>query len=123
MTVKELYDAIGGTYDSALKTLMTDALIQRFILKIPDDPSCPALLQAAETMEPKAMFETAHAMKGVYANLGLTSFSEAASVITEEFRPGSQRTMSDEEVHDRIEEIRRMYDNAIEKIGEFAKQV
>ena len=122
MTPKELYERIGGDYDAALKILMNDALIGRFIVKIPEDPSCPNLLKAAETLDPAGMFEASHAMKGVYANLGLTNLSAAASVITEEFRSGSQRRMSDEAVQEKVAEIKEMYHTAITAIDEFKKE-
>ena len=119
MTVKELYESINGNYESALKTLMTDSLIEKFIAKIPDDPSCPELLKAAETMDSKLLFESSHAMKGVYANLGLEKLSRAASIITEEFRPGHERSMSDEAVKEKIEEIRTMYESTVAAIQSY----
>jgi len=119
MTVKELYESINGNYESALKTLMTDSLIEKFIAKIPDDPSCPELLKAAETMDSKLLFESSHAMKGVYANLGLEKLSQAASIITEEFRPGHERSMSDEAVKEKIEEIRTMYESTVAAIQSY----
>lgn len=122
MTVKELYESIDGNYENALKTLMMDSLIEKFILKLPEDSSCPELLKAAETMDPKLLFESSHAMKGVYANLGLDKLSQAASVITEEFRPGHARAMRDEEVKEKIEEIRRLYETTAAAIQSYSKQ-
>ena len=119
MTVKELYESINGNYESALKTLMMDSLIEKFIAKILDDPSCPELLKAAETMDSKLLFESSHAMKGVYANLGLEKLSQAASIITEEFRPGHERSMSDEAVKEKIEEIRTMYESTVAAIQSY----
>ena len=122
MTVKELYEQIHGNYENALKIMMMDSFIQKIIVKLPGDPSCPALLAAAETMDPTRMFESAHAMKVVYANLCLDSLSKAASVITEEFRPGHEREMSDAEVKQVIEEIRTMYETTITAIQSFIQQ-
>ena len=74
------------------------------------------LLAAGESMDPTEIFEASHAVKGVCSNLGLTKLSAVASDITEEFRPGNVRKMSDEEVKTRIEELRVMYDQTVEGI-------
>ena len=65
------------------------------------------------------IFEAAHAMKGVCANLGLTKLSDAASDITEEFRPGKERTLSDDEVKNRIHSIQQIYSQTIDGIRRY----
>jgi len=116
MTVQELYTNIGGDYAAAKKILMMDKMISRFIVKLLDDKSCPRLLEAGETMDPVGLFEGAHALKGVCGNLGLLSLSKAAGVITEEFRPGHARAMSDAEVGEQLDAIRTQYQKTIEGI-------
>ena len=122
MTVKELYETIGADYEGALKIMMMDKLIDRFIQKLPEDPSCPNLMKAAETMDPTALFESAHAMKGVYANLCLIDLSRQASEICEEFRPGNARTMSDEEVKTRLSNIKSQYNSTMSAIKQYMAQ-
>ena len=68
------------------------------------------------------MFDGAHAIKGVCANLGLSTLSEQASAIAEEFRPGNARTMDDAEVDRRMEELKATYDRTIEGISAFAAE-
>ena len=121
MTVQELYEQIGGNYESAKRILMNDALIARFITKLLDDTSCARLMAAEAEMDSRGLFEGAHAMKGVYANLGLDALSRAASEIAEEFRPGNPRRLSDDEVHARLADIRAQNDRAIEGIRSFAE--
>ena len=75
MTTQELYNQIGGSYDSAKKILQMDRLIGKFILKFLDEKSCAKLLNAYQANDPVGMFEGAHAMKGVCANLGLDKLS------------------------------------------------
>ena len=120
MTVQELYESIGGNYESAKRVMMNDALISRFIVKLLDDKSCERLLNAEEGLDGPGLFEGAHAMKGVYANLGLDALSAAASEIAEEFRPGNPRRLSDEEVHARLADIRAQYERAIDGVRRFA---
>ena len=122
MTVQELYESIGGSYESAKRILMNDALIARFIVKLPDDKTCERMMAAEEGMDAAGLFESAHAMKGVYANLGLDALSRAAGEITAEFRPGNPRRLSDEEVHARLADIRAQYARAMEGIRRFAAE-
>ncbi len=121
MTVQELYANIGGDYASAKKILMMDKMISRFIVKLLDDKSCDRLLTAGQTMDPVGLFEGAHAMKGVCANLGLMDLSHAASDIAEEFRPGNARHMSDDEVAKRLADIQARYDKTIAGIRAFSE--
>ena len=122
MTPKELYEQIGGDYNAALRTLMNDMLISRFIIKLLDDKSFDNLMKAAETFDANGLFEASHAMKGVYANLGLMNLSNAASEITEEFRPGSERKLSDDAVREKIAAMKTMYETAVDGIRRFAQE-
>ena len=117
MTPKELYDRIGGDYEAAKRTMMTDAMISRFIVKLIDDKSYSRLMA-----DPVGLFEASHAMKGVYANLGLTNLSAAASELTEEFRAGTERTLSDEAVKEKIDAITAMYEKAVEGVKQFVQE-
>ena len=119
MTLKELYEQIGGDYEQALRVLRMDKLIDKHIRKLPTGGVCDALIAAGETMDPTQLFETAHAVKGVCGNLGLTKMAEAASEITEEFRPGSSRKLSDEEIGERIRAFSELYAQAREGIERY----
>ena len=88
MTIQELYDQIGGSYDHAVQIMRMDKMISKYLLKLTDSDICDKLRDAAGSMDPAALFESAHAMKGVCANLGLDDLAAAVSEVTEEFRPG-----------------------------------
>ena len=105
MTLQELYAQIGGDYDHATRVLRVDKLIDKHIRKLPKNGVVDDLLQAGQEKDPGKMFETAHAMKGLCANLGLLRLSDLASDIAEEYRPGNSRTMSDEEVAAKIDRV------------------
>ena len=122
MTVKELYARIDGDYEAATRILMNDALVARFIVKLADDTSFDRLSAAAETMDAQGLFEGAHAMKGVCANLGLNRLSQAAGELTEEFRPGRARTMDDEQVRERVEALRAFYGRTVDEIRRFSAE-
>jgi HPt (histidine-containing phosphotransfer) domain-containing protein len=119
MTIRELYQNIGGDYDQAMRILPMEKLIDKHLRRFPQNGVVDELLAAGESMEPARLFEAAHAVKGVCANLGLTNLSEAASEVTEEFRPGRERTLTDEELKARIDSIRVMYERVKEGIKEY----
>lgn len=122
MTVKELYESIGGNYEAAKRILMNDALIARIVVKLPGDRSFETLSAAAETMDARGLFEGAHAMKGVCANLGLENLSRAAGELAEEFRPGNERTMDDGAVRERVEALGALYERTVDGIRRFAAE-
>ena len=120
MTVQELYESIGGSYDSAKRILPMDQLIAKFVVKFLDDKSFEKLESAAAAGDGAGIFEGAHAMKGVCANLGLDGLSQAASELAEEFRPGHDRTMDDAEVQAKIAELKVRYEQTMEGIRQFS---
>ncbi len=122
MTLQELYQAIGGDYDQALRVLHVEKLVDKHIRKFPKNGVVEALLTAGEGMDPTQLFETAHALKGVSANLGLTGLSEAASRITEEFRPGNARRLSDEEIAQCLCRVKELYAKVAEGIRQYEGQ-
>lgn len=113
MTVPELYENIGGSYNSAKRILQMDTLIGKFILKFLNDKSCERLVAAHAAGDAEGMFEGAHALKGVCANLGLDALSAQAGEIAEEFRPGKERTMDDTALAAAIAGIRERYDRTV----------
>lgn len=116
MTIRELYQNIGGDYDQAIRILRVDKLIDKHIRKFTDNGVMDRLATAAESMDATELFEASHAAKGVCANLGLVKLSEEVSVISEEFRPGKSRKFSDEEVKARLKSIWEMYSHVAEEI-------
>ena len=119
MTLEELYQNIGGDYAQAVRVLRMDKLIEKHVLKFTKNGVVEALLAAGETMDATALFESAHAVKGVSANLGLTALADAASEITEEFRPGSSRRLSDAEVSEKLHELSACYQTIANGIHQY----
>jgi len=113
MTLEELYTQMGGNYDHAKQIMKMDKLIDKYVRKLKNSDVGINLAAAAEKMDGTGLFESAHAMKGVCANLGLDNIAAAAEEITEEFRPGNNRTMSDEAVKAKLQDLSEMYQNAL----------
>lgn len=122
MTLEALYQAIDGDYDQALKVLRVEKLLDKHIKKLPQNKIFASLRTAGESMDAEQLFESAHAMKGVCANLGLVKISNAASDIAEEFRPGNSRSMTDEQVKAIVRDIDAMYQKAVSGIQTYTEE-
>ena len=119
MTLQELYHAIDGDYEQAIRVLRIEKLLDKHIRKLAKNGVVDALLAAGEGMEPTALFEAAHAAKGVCGNLGLVALASAASDIAEEFRPGNPRRMDDAEVQEKLRAIAALYQKTAEGIAQY----
>ena len=122
MTLEALYQAIDGDYNQALKVLRVEKLLDKHIKKLPQNKIFASLRTAGESMDAEQLFESAHAMKGVCANLGLVKISNAASDIAEEFRPGNSRSMTDEQVKAIVRDIDAMYQKAVRGIQTYTEE-
>lgn len=109
MTLEELYREIGGSYEQAVSVLRVEKLVDKHIRRLATNGVVDRVVAAKAGMDAAELFESAHAMKGVCGNLGLTELAEAAGEIAEEFRPGNPRRFSDREVADRIDRISEIY--------------
>ena len=123
MTIQELYSNIGGNYDQAVRIMKSDRLIGKYVLKFEASRVGETLAEAGETMDPVRLFESAHAMKGVCANLGLDNLAGAAGEITEEFRPGNPRKLSDDEVQAKLQAIAERYAATAQSISRYEQSV
>ena len=119
MTIQELYAIIGGNYDQAVRIMRSERLIDKYVRKLKDNPLGETLAKAGETMDAAALFETAHAMKGVCANLGLDALADAANEITEEFRPGNARRLSDDAVRAKVQAVAERFRATAEGIRRY----
>lgn len=119
MTLRELYESIGGDYDQALRVLRVEKLVDKHIRKLTGNGVITALLSAGETMDPTEMFERAHAAKGVCGNLGLPGLAAISTELAEEYRPGTPRHLSDEEVRERLARLAEVYRKTEEGIARY----
>lgn len=122
MTVKELYEAIGGNYEEATMRLMNDTLIGKFIVKLPEGDTFDQLVEAFEGGRDQEAFEAAHALKGVCGNLSVTSLSNLINPLTEGLRPGGKVEMSREEMTELMDQLKQLYPDIVSKIRSFQEQ-
>ena len=64
MTLKEFYEQIDGSYEDTLHRLTSEALVHRFVLKYPADPSFAQLREAVTAADWESAFRAAHTLKG-----------------------------------------------------------
>ena len=119
MTLEELYSKMGGNFAHAKQIMKMDKLIDKYIRRLKDSNFDERMAEAAETMDSTGLFESAHAMKGVCANLGLDELADAAEEITEEFRPGNARKLTDEEAGAKVAAALEKYRYSLECIEEY----
>ena len=122
MTIQELYAKIGGNYDQAVRVMKKDKLIDKYVRKLTKSDVGDMLAQAGASMDGTKLFESAHAMKGVCSNLGLDALAKAADEITEEFRPGNARALSDDAVKEKVEAVLARYRETVRTIEEYEAQ-
>ena len=120
MTLEELYAQIGGSYEQAMRVLRMERLLDKHIRKLPQNGVMERLAAAGESMDATELFESAHAMKGVCGNLGLVTLAAVVSDIAEEFRPGNERKLSDDEVKAKIAQAGELYAKAAEGIRQYS---
>ena len=92
MTLKEFYEQIDGSYEDTLHRLTSEALVHRFVLKYPADPSFAQLREAVAASDWESAFRAAHTLKGVAQNLGFDALYRASSALTEHLRGGQPLT-------------------------------
>ena len=119
MTLQELYQSIDGDYSQVMRVLRIEKLVDKHIRKFAKNGVVERLLAAGKDKDPQEMFEAAHAMKGVCGNLGLKDLCDIASDLSEEFRPGNARKMSDEEVDRILGTVAEKYQKAKDGIARY----
>ena len=65
MTLQEFYARVGGDYNATLSRLPSEALVKKFILKYPGDPSFAQLKDALAAQDWELAFRASHAFQCV----------------------------------------------------------
>ena len=88
MTVKELYDLVGGDYADLLTRLPKEELAERFVRKYVDGDEFDHMIAAFEAKDYRKVFEVSHNLKGMAANLSLVKNNKTLVEICESVRHG-----------------------------------
>lgn len=86
MTIKSLYEAVGGDYEDVVKRLISEEFAAQLALGFLDDDGFSSLEKAMKNRNAEDAFRAAHTLKGVALNLGFKNLGESASELTEVLR-------------------------------------
>ena len=89
MLLEKCYENLKGDYSEIKKRLLRDEVIEKFLLKFPNDKTMENLRKAVLNQNIEESFREAHTLKGLSANLGFTNLTNALSPITEQLRSGT----------------------------------
>ena len=88
MTIKELYEAVGGDYEDIYSRFGNEEMIKMFLDMFLREPSFGKLKEAMEADDMETAFAMAHTVKGVCANIAFKRLQELSSELTEDLRGG-----------------------------------
>ena len=114
MTLEEFYVRIGGSYADTVRRLCNDALVSRFVMKYPANPSFDELRAALDTSDWTSAFRAIHTLKGVAQNLGFDRLYAASVPLTEALR--GDKPIEDRSLFDNVETAHQEILNAIEEL-------
>ncbi len=114
MTLNETYDKMGGNYKDVIGRFYSQDLVERFLIKFPDDPSYPDLLEAFAQNDAKAAFGAAHTLRGVCQSLAITNLIQPLRTMTELLREGKL-----EEARTLLPQVQAQYGITVEAIREY----
>lgn len=100
MKIEECYAQMGADYTAVLGRLQSAALIQKFMLLFPKDPTYQELKQAIADQNGEDAFRAAHTLKGVCLNLGFDELFEVSAELTEKLR--ERKTAGSEELFQKV---------------------
>ena len=114
MTLEEFYTRIGGNYADTVRRLCNDALVSRFVMKYPSNPSFDELRAALDASDWNSAFRAIHTLKGVAQNLGFDRLYAASVPLTEALR--GDKPLTDRSLFDAVEVAHQETLDAIEAL-------
>ena len=115
MNLQECYAKLGGNYESVLRRLTSERLVQKFILKFLDDGSYELLLKSLDQGDWEEAFRAAHTIKGMCQNLSFDTLGQSSHELTELLRP-----CQPVDVTEQLRQVTEDYQKTTEAIREFA---
>lgn len=112
----------GADVNTTLKRFMgNESLYIKYIMKFLEDKNYEGIILNFEKGDYEAVFNSAHSLKGVTANLGLNPINAAAAQITELLRNKQAQEVDVEKLNDFIGQLDETY-NCFRRILEENKQ-
>jgi len=89
MDLRQVYEAMGGDYDSVISRLPKEESIARFLRKFRDVNEFDKMVEAAANKNYEEVFASSHTLKGVCANLGISNLCNSCTEVCEAVRHGA----------------------------------
>lgn len=100
----------GAEVEAVLERFLgNEALYMKFIVKFLEDENYAGTIQSIEARNYEAVFQYAHSLKGVTANLGLEPMRAAAARITDLLRNKQPQEIDERQLMDYKEELETAY--------------
>lgn len=116
--LEQLIQAGANINESLPRFMGNEELYIKFLGKFLDDQSYQNLKEALDAGDADQTFKTAHTLKGVAANLGLTPIFESAGEIVEQYRNGDPDEGC---VRESWQKLSQLYNNICGIIREYAE--
>ncbi|WP_087066048.1 Hpt domain-containing protein [Intestinibacillus massiliensis] len=116
MDLNELITRAGGDYEQTLRRFAgNEAIMHRFALKFPQDPSFQEMAEGVARKDYPLVERAAHTMKGTAANLGFQALSDCSAALVLAVREGDYSSADS-----RFETVKGAYLELIGWIGALA---
>lgn len=117
MTVKDVYEATGGDYESALRRFMSESRLEKFVKMFLDDPCYRELETALSVKDTEEAFRAAHTLKGVCLNMSFSKLFASVDTVTEALRHADADNTDDmARVYASMKPLRVHYSSIIDHI-------
>ena len=122
MTVQELYEKIGGSYETVKSQMLKDDLIHRFVLKFLNDKSYSYLADAVNSQNYEEAFKAAHTLKGVTLNLSFKKLSNSVCGLTEFLRNKNNEQVDKPACDELMKLVTIDYNEVVNAINAYANE-
>lgn len=110
-TFRKQMEENGADVETTLKRFMgNEKMYMKYIMKFLDDKNFDSIRENLESQNYEAVFNAAHTLKGVTANLGLNPVNAAASEISELLRGKAAAEVNAEKVEAVFAELSESYE-------------
>ena len=114
MKLKECYQKMNGDYDDIMARLPREASIIKYLRKFAENQEFQDMLCAAVEKDYQKVFELSHDLKGMAANLSITTLQGYVSEICEQTR----NKVPDSGFDELLQKAKEEYDIVIEAINQ-----
>lgn len=114
MTAKECYEAMGENYEDVIGRLLTDARVEKYLIKFKDGNDMQKIVDSLEEEDYESAFRNVHNIKGLSMNLGFAKLRDSSAVLCEELRDGKP----DGDISPLLETVKKDYDAVIAAINQ-----